>query len=158
MRTKEEKKAYNRLYNQTYREANREKLKAKSQISNQTRREEHRVYYRKQRQALKLEALRILGNQCACPGCDTSEPHFLTIDHINGRPKGSRRNALYVARDSGWDKTKFQMLCANCNFAKSDRGFCPVHQTDPGQRNGHSPGANAQIGFSILDREGGDTP
>lgn len=89
----------------------------------------------------RADALRILGNKCACPGCEVSEPAFLTVDHINGRTKGSRgKNAAAEAKASGWDKTKFQILCRNCNFAKRDLGFCPVHQIDPGERNGHVPG------------------
>lgn len=101
-------------------------------------------------QALKADALRILGRACSCAGCGISEPKFLTIDHIQGRPKGRRKEAIKEARASGWDKTKFQILCANCNFAKSDSGFCPVHQTASAQSNGHSPKANAQQTFELL--------
>jgi 5-methylcytosine-specific restriction endonuclease McrA len=121
----EQEMAYKRVYRQT----NRAQIKVKN-----------RTYI----EALTAEALRVLGSTCACPGCGVSEPAFLTFDHINGRPKGPRKTSLFEARASGWDKTQFQILCANCNFAKRDRGFCPVHQTDQGEKNGHSPGGNTQ--------------
>ena len=92
------------------------------------------------------EAILFLGGTCACPGCGVSEPRFLTVDHIQGRSKTSSRRtpAIREARLSGWDKTKFQILCFNCNFAKGARRFCPVHQTDPGQGNGHNPNPTIQ--------------
>ena len=148
---KEKRKAYeqtrpeeNKAYNRAYYQANKERLNANSRVSHQAHRHERKVSNRASNQRRYAEAVRILGNKCACPGCEVSEPAFLTIDHINGRPKGQRRSALTEARASGWDKTKFQVLCWNCNCAKKDRGFCPVHQADPGQRNGHSPVANPQ--------------
>ena len=79
-------------------------------------------------QILMEEAIRQLGDKCACPGCGVSERLFLTIDHINGLDEGGRRDhAIREAKKSGWDKTKFQMLCWNCNMTKSNKGFCPVH-------------------------------
>ena len=151
----EKKKTYNRAY----RKANCEKLKANHRIYshdhpeaikgwnrtyNHRHQEQNKTYQRAYHEALKAEALRVLGGMCACPGCGVSEPAFLTIDHIHGRLIGQRHNPLKEARASGWDKTKFQILCWNCNMSKSDRGFCPVHQKDPGQRNGHIPEAKAQ--------------
>ena len=151
-----------------HRLAHREEENAKSRARHQAHREQDnakdRAYYlahveqekarsRNYRPALMAEALRVFGNTCACPGCEVSEPAFLTIDHINGRPKGSRGQrmmAILEAKASGWDKTQFQILCYNCNCAKRDRGFCPVHQRDPGHRNGHSPTANAQQSLSSL--------
>ena len=139
---REERKAKNRLYHQ----ANLEQQRANSRANHQAHREERITYSRTYQQDMKIEALRMLGSKCSCPGCEVSEPAFLTIDHIHGRPKGARKHALSEAKASGWDKTKFQVLCANCNFAKRDRGFCPVHQKTPGQTNGHSPDlANPQL-------------
>ena len=139
MKNKEERKVYNRAYHL----ANLKRENARSRLYHENHREQAnarmRVYTPLYEQALMAEAFRFLGDKCSCPSCGMSKPAFLTIDHINGRPKGSRKDALKEARASGWDKTKFQILCANCNFAKSDRGFCPVHQTNPGQRNGHNP-------------------
>jgi 5-methylcytosine-specific restriction endonuclease McrA len=159
-----------RANSQTYRRAHPERVKARDRAFGRMHRVErnaytrahpeqvkatNNAYHRRHRMernakdlaryhALTAEALRMLGSKCACPGCEVSEPAFLTIDHIHGRPKGSRNQALPEAKASGWDKTRFQTLCYNCNCAKRNRGFCPVHQKDPGQRNGHSPDGNAQ--------------
>ena len=134
-----------------YRQTRREEENARSRAHHQDHREEDnardRAYYlanqeqeqarsRAYRSALMTEARKVLGNKCACPGCEVSEPAFLTIDHINGRPKGSSNRktmAVFEARASGWDKTKFQILCWNCNMTKRDLCFCPVHQADPGE-------------------------
>lgn len=133
-------KAYDKAYNQVH----REERKANTRAYYHAHSAQHNAKHQNRNHALTAEARRFLGNKCACPGCAVSESAFLTIDHIHGRPKESKRNAVFEARASGWDRSKFQILCANCNFAKHDRGFCPVHQTAPRPRNGHSPGANAQ--------------
>ena len=132
-----------RAYSRVYRQEHPERVKATNSSYRQAHREELNIYYQTYREihreelngkglarnvALSAEARRILGEKCGCPGCEVSEPAFLTIDHINGRPKGSKGSAAFQARASGWDKTEFQILCANCNMAKRDRGFCPVHQ------------------------------
>ena len=125
--------------------------KARALVYRQKHRLKKNIYGRDYHQILLAEARRTLGNKCACPGCEVSDPWFLTVDHIHGKPKGTQRghSAAYEAKVSGWDKTKFQILCFNCNCAKSNRGFCPVHQTEPRQRNGHNPGANLQLAFII---------
>jgi hypothetical protein len=162
MKDNEQVKVYRRDYRQanlehmraldrSWRDAHREKRNAQNRAWSQAHPERHRTRSRNRYQALRAEALRILGSKCACPGCEVSEPPFLTIDHINGRPKGRRKDAITEAKASGWDKTKFQILCANCNFAKSARAFCPVHQKAPGARNGHSPVGNAQLSFGSLE-------
>ena len=130
--------------------AHREQWKASGRAWYLAHRGEVNGHQRVYNQRMFAEALLILGSMCACPGCGMDEPLFLTIDHIHGRPKGSRKDALKEAKASGWDKSKFQMLCWNCNMAKSNRGFCPVHQTDPGQRNGHSPTSDAQLSLLPL--------
>jgi 5-methylcytosine-specific restriction endonuclease McrA len=131
-RNKEKQRAWDRLHGPAYRHSNREHRNA-----------HNRAYALARYATLRADALRILGNKCACPGCEVSELLFLTIDHIHGREKGSMSSALLEAWRSGWDKTKFQILCANCNQAKRDRGFCPVHQIAPAS-NGHTPGVDLQ--------------
>jgi len=102
-------------------------------------------------EALFAEALRMLGSKCACPGCGVSETAFLTVDHMKGRRDRKRvHRAVIDAKASGWDKTKFQILCWNCNCAKRDRGFCPVHETDPGQNNGSDSSADSQASLWSL--------
>jgi len=67
--------------------------------------------------------------KCQCPKCPYPYPgiEFLSIDHINGKGSHGReiRRRLYQ-----WIKNKgfpdgFQVLCFNCNLAKSANGACP---------------------------------
>ena len=136
---KEKRKSYHRAYGLIHRRSYRRPP------SNETQRRQRNASNQNLYWSLKAEALRVLGNKCACPGCEVSESAFLTIDHIHGRPKGSHdKSSLLHAKRSGWDKTLFQILCYNCNCAKRDRGFCPVHQSAPKGRKGHNPAANSQ--------------
>ena len=163
MANRERKKASSRTYAQTHREeqrayahsyyqANLSERKTKARVNYYAHRKEIIAKQRVRDQLLMAEALRVLGSKCACPGCGISEPRFLTIDHIHGRSKGVKKQALEEARASRWDKTKFQILCWNCNMTKRDRGFCPVHQTASEARNGHSYGANTQQALWPLSR------
>lgn len=83
--------------------------------------------FNKYRLELKLEMFEHLGAVCAC--CDEANPAFLCLDHINndGHIERKRNNQIIaIARKSGWDKTKYQVLCFNCNMAKSNfGGTCP---------------------------------
>ena len=142
----EKRRAYNRAYYQATRQkrnvqhrasyqANRQKELRRSAAYKLTHQAEQRKYrqkhpddWRKRHESLFADAMKFLGDKCACPGCGISEPAFLTIDHIIGRPRGTKAYGPRDAKRAGWDKSLFQVLCANCNFAKRDRGFCPVHQ------------------------------
>lgn len=79
------------------------------------------------------------GERCAC--CGVSDWRFLTIDHINNDGAAHRRK-LGKPNSGGvnfyrWLRTHnfpdgFQVLCFNCNCAKSRfGGICP-HQLDKG--------------------------
>ena len=79
---------------------------------------------------LKNEIFTHYGNKCAC--CGETERAFLAVDHINNDGaefrKEKRRLGYWF---HGWIKTQgfptnLQLLCQNCNWAKS-RGGCP-HQ------------------------------
>jgi len=65
---------------------------------------------------------------CAC--CGEKMLIFLTIDHIRGRQKQERKNRIggkdlrYKLLARGFPKN-YQVLCFNCNSAKSDTGICP---------------------------------
>ena len=68
------------------------------------------------------------GPQCKC--CGETEIDFLQIDHIDGG--GNQQRKLTHKDLYRWLKTHgfpsgFQVLCANCNFAKGAYGICP-HQ------------------------------
>jgi hypothetical protein len=81
---------------------------------------------------LKCEVVAAYGGVCAC--CGEAEIVFLTIDHINGDGARHRREiGLGGYRFYGWLKRNhfpegFQVLCYNCNCAKSTQAYCP-HQT-----------------------------
>jgi hypothetical protein len=83
---------------------------------------------------LRLSVLRAYGGdvpKCAC--CGESELAFLCIDHIEGNGLKHRKE---VVKNKGsmafyrWLKKNgypsgFQVLCYNCNMAKSILGVCP---------------------------------
>lgn len=72
------------------------------------------------------------GYRCCCPGCNVTEPRFLQIDHINNDGAKHRKEiGGSGAHVYGWLRRNkyppgFQVLCANCNYAKKT-GTCP-HQ------------------------------
>ena len=72
------------------------------------------------------------GYQCAC--CPETTPEFLQIDHVNNDGAAHRRkigtgNAVYMWLIRNKFPKGFQVLCANCNYAKARYGRCP-HQPD----------------------------
>jgi hypothetical protein len=81
------------------------------------------------RAILRGKLFEIYGIKCAC--CGESNRAFLTLDHVNNDGKEDR------AKASGWatiyrraireqDKSKYQILCYNCNLGKSrNGGVCP---------------------------------
>lgn len=155
---RKERNARKRSYNQAHREERRAYHRVYQQLHGQERKTYYRTYrsthqeqIKAYRERLRTKAFHLLGNKCACPGCEVSEPAFLTIDHIYGRPRGPQRNSAEEAQSAHWDKAKFQILCANCNFAKRDRGSCPVHQSAPNERNGQrsDPIGTSQMEFPL---------
>ena len=88
------------------------------------------------RRLVRLEALVAYGgNPPKCTCCGEAELAFLAIDHINNdgakwRKKGLRGNTLYYyLRHNGYPPG-LQILCHNCNQAKSDYGTCPHRNTE----------------------------
>lgn len=84
------------------------------------------------RRSLKAQIIAVYGGMCAC--CGETENGFLTIDHIDGnghKERAARRNkasgdAFYrYLRARGFPKENYQLLCWNCNCAKSYCGQCP---------------------------------
>lgn len=80
---------------------------------------------------LKMDAFNAYGGPvCAC--CGETIPEFLQLDHIenNGaehRKRGLMGTALYQLLKAQGYPPGYQVLCANCNFAKGILGFCPHH-------------------------------
>lgn len=89
-------------------------------------------YQRRERQKV-MEAY---GNVCQC--CGISDPVFLTIDHIYGDGRKDRINGVsghktrfYTSIINRGFPEEYQILCWNCNWAKSKDG-CP-HGNSAGQ-------------------------
>lgn len=82
--------------------------------------------------ALKLEIFAAYGGRCNC--CDERETSFLVIDHVQDdgyieRKQKNKRGSNFFrwVRKQGYPKDRYQLLCANCNMAKTFSGGCP-HQ------------------------------
>lgn len=79
----------------------------------------------------RAEVLSALGGDCRC--CGIKDTDCLAIDHINEDGAEHRREIglssmrlIKAVMESGPDHTRFQILCHNCNFAKSHQsGGCP---------------------------------
>jgi hypothetical protein len=141
-----DKKKYQAEWMRQWRAKHPELAKAKYLRSNKKRSEagKFRAHYlknktryaengRRRAQGIKLEVINNYGGKCAC--CGESNLIFLAIDHIDG---GGRKHLESLGINAGcifhrWLKKNnfpqgFQVLCHNCNFAKSNGG-CP-HQLE----------------------------
>lgn len=86
-------------------------------------------------QELKSKVYSAYGNQCSC--CGEEEREFLQLDHINndgnedrrlvfkGRNKGNYATFYRHVLNLGCPKSLYQLLCANCNWAKRCNSVCP---------------------------------
>jgi hypothetical protein len=88
-------------YSEEYRNTNRELMNERG---------------REYRAKLRYEVINAYGSKCVCCGETTFQ--FLAIDHINGT-----MTYLWL-KNHGWPPG-FQVLCHNCNLAKSLYGICP---------------------------------
>lgn len=81
--------------------------------------------------AAKKQMLAAYGGKCAC--CGEVEPHFLTIDHINGGGTEHRKSiggagtaVMFDLQRRGWPKDGYRLLCYNCNCGRErNGGICP---------------------------------
>lgn len=96
-------------------------------------RSKNRIWQTDAARRLKAEIIEAYGGKCVCCGETTFE--FLSIDHINGKGNEHRRQlksegiGLYNwLKKHTFPKDNYQLLCYNCNMAKSLYGICP-HQT-----------------------------
>lgn len=79
--------------------------------------------------SLRKSVLQAYGGKCTC--CNETHPAFLVVDHIPGGGRahlrelgGSGAFLLYRWLSKNNYPQGFQILCHNCNFAKSNGG-CP---------------------------------
>ncbi len=80
----------------------------------------------------KNEVFNAYGNKCVC--CGETEPKFLQLDHVNNDGAAHRKEMKHsgsfvysYAKKHNYPDI-FQLLCANCNWAKGLFGECP-HKT-----------------------------
>ena len=78
------------------------------------------------RHNLRKAVIAVLGGRCTC--CGEATPEFLAVDHVHNNGADHRKQ---MARETllRWLKANgphpdFQLLCHNCNMAKS-WGLCP---------------------------------
>lgn len=94
-------------------------------------REKENARHRERDRYLRKRALEAHGGAC-CKCCNEQIYEFLTIDYINGRSlHGHSRkiagSVLYRWLAKNNYPSGFQVLCLNCNYAKSFYSSCP-HQ------------------------------
>lgn len=98
-------------------------------------RDAHKARNRAYRARLREEMLTAYGSKCEC--CGESRVEFLALDHKNGGGSKERRalasntsGGVYrLARDAGYPKDKYRLLCHNCNSSLGWYGYCP-HQKE----------------------------
>ena len=84
-------------------------------------REKCRKYYRDYNKKYRLKTIELLGNRCI--KCGFSDWRALQVDHINGGgSKDNRKNGKITGKivyeEVLMNKSKYQLLCANCNWIK----------------------------------------
>lgn len=126
-------------YMREWRAKNPEKWRAIAQRSQRkykaSKRDAYRESQRQHRHAVRKEILAMLGGlRCAHCGYD-ADWRALQIDHIHsdgGADKTTRQQVWWlrdwVRRNVEYAKTRYQVLCANCNRIKAwDKGEFPRH-------------------------------
>jgi hypothetical protein len=124
-------------------ERNRRNMaKRKEKYHNNTNgyRDKRNKQSRESHQRKRLEVLQHYGGippKCAC--CGEANLPFLTVDHVNGGGV-QHRKSIHVRSGTGfflWLRRNgypagFQVLCFNCNRAKSgsNKKYCPVHHPE----------------------------
>ena len=79
---------------------------------------------------IKSIVIKKYGSKCACKKCPENKVEFLTVDHINNdgfkhknQIKGIYSRYLDIIRRNF--PKEYQLLCHNCNWAKTALGKCP---------------------------------
>lgn len=96
-----------------------------------TKRDSQKIWY----ETLRNDILVAYGGKCKC--CGETQPEVLAVDHINGggnkhrRIVGLGKNFYSWLRKKGFPQDDFQLLCHNCNMAKSFYGICPHQNISP---------------------------
>lgn len=93
-----------------------------------THKEKLHSYQRNHRKKVKQIVIMHYGGKCRC--CGETNIAFLCLDHVNG--DGNKHRKQFKGSIYEWviahnfpKKPVFQVLCANCNMAKTHLGYCP---------------------------------
>ncbi len=108
----------------------KEQARAKARRYYWAHRDEQRAQQHVHYQEQRVAVLEHYGKKCAC--CGEAQPEFLAIDHVNNDGAEHRRSVHSGKHIIRWliqnnFPDGFQVLCFNCNMAKSVYGICP-HQ------------------------------
>jgi hypothetical protein len=126
---KRRKKVYNE---------NKDKISLKRRTHYKNNIEKFKIERQKDTKKIKALIIKEYGGKCVCKHgkkiCgEKRTPAFLTIDHINGKGNEHRRklkrygsSMYYWLKQNNFPKDEFQLLCCNCNFAKSQYKKCPL--------------------------------
>lgn len=135
-----------KLYNKEYWIKNRVRLKEKKDLYNKEYRLKNKKpinkkYYINNKERLRNLRLDVLkhygGDMPSCKCCGENGLVFLAIDHINGDGNKHRKEIFkdgkgniisWIIKNNYPDL--FQILCHNCNNAKSILGSCPHDSID----------------------------
>jgi hypothetical protein len=136
----EKKRARGRRYYNAHKEEAREyrvkfRDRRKEYLKNYVRSEEgkakDRAKARELTQKFKKTVIEHYGGKCAC--CGEPELAFMSIDHIDNNGSEMRRKKVHPPSGQNFYiwliknnfPSGFQVLCHNCNQAKSILGYCP---------------------------------
>lgn len=98
-------------------------------------RETRLVQMRNWRRSIHASAIKNLGSKCSC--CAETHVTMLEVDHVNNDGASERREdnrnnfrTYQRIRDFPESRTRYQVLCSNCNHSKlRNRGICE-HKTE----------------------------
>lgn len=95
--------------------------------------DQYRRHAAQRHQRLKTDMFNAYGNACAC--CGETERGFLSVDHVQNDGADERRafgrggatmRVYALAKELGYPKDRYRLLCFNCNMGRQlNGGTCP---------------------------------
>jgi len=125
-----DRKAYMKKYNKDYKKKHKKRLNKRNNELQRLFRERnpHMASYgttkegrRAYRRNIRLALVNLMGGKCVV--CGETDPIYFQIDHVNNDGGGRYRKeheintSMYLASPD-----RFQLMCANCNWAKEKNG------------------------------------
>jgi hypothetical protein len=128
MKTIEEKREYQRLYNQRP-DVKEKQRRIRREIYESQRYDPIFIRESRQRNADCREAerrrfLQMYGGRCSC--CGETGPLFLTMDHNSIECESKNKQTEMRRAVKKFDPEKYQILCYNCDMGqRQNKGVCP---------------------------------